>query len=59
MSLFPDHGNESMWLDYTIPTGSYGGVDERFKRTSRKKKQPVGFAPPKPPRSKTPTKRKR
>ena len=31
---------------YQIYTGSYGGLDDRFKR--RKRKQPVGFAPPQP-----------
>jgi hypothetical protein len=32
---------------YQLYTGSYGGTDDRFKR--RKKKQPLGFAPPRPP----------
>lgn len=27
-----------------LNTGGYGGTDDRFKR--RKKKQPLGFAPP-------------
>jgi hypothetical protein len=29
---------------YMLQLGSYGGTDDRFKR--RKRKQPVGFAPP-------------
>lgn len=31
--------------EYQLSVGSYGGLDERVKRRTRK--QPVGFAPPK------------
>jgi hypothetical protein len=38
--------------EYQLSTGSYGGLDDRVK--TRKRKQPIGFAPPKPkPKPKT------
>lgn len=50
-STWPDAYGEG----YQMQTGAYGGLDERVKR--RRRKQPAGFAPPKP--KPTPTKGKR
>lgn len=38
----------------TFGIGSYGGLDDRVKR--RRKKHPLGFAPPKPPAKPKPRK---
>lgn len=32
--------------EYQLSTGAYGGLDDRFKL--RRKKHPIGFAPPQP-----------
>lgn len=40
---------------YQIYTGSYGGIDDRFK--SRRRKRAVGFAPPEQPKPKPRKKR--
>ncbi len=55
MSDWPSTWPDEYGQGYSLGVGSYGGVDERFKR--RKKKNPVGFVPPRPPKPKTRKKR--
>lgn len=42
-----DPGTWSVAASAQLGVGSYGGVDERFKRRKRRN-QPLGFAPQKP-----------
>jgi hypothetical protein len=46
----PDERSTFPTYEYTLHVGSYGGLDDRFKRKGRKRR--VGFVAPRPKRSK-------